>query len=115
MIVTIWATWCPSCRDEFPELTALYNRLQHQGLRVLAVNERDQENDDAAVDRFVAEFAPSFPVLIDPRGASRRAYHVIGLPTTIFIDTSGVIQRFHSGPLRAEELRAGAALILPPK
>lgn len=115
VVLTIWATWCPSCRAEFPELSALYRRLHKDGLEALAVNERDQETSDADVQKFLAEYAPPFPVVIDTRGSSRRAYELIGLPTTVFIDSAGVIRGFHSGPLRAEELRAGVALILQAK
>jgi peroxiredoxin len=111
VVITFWATWCPSCRTEFPELVALYRRSHKDGLEVLAVNLLDQELSEGDVRRFVTEFAVPFPVALDPRGSSRRAYQLIALPATVFIDSAGVIQRFHSGPMRADELRSNVAVI----
>lgn len=111
VVLTLWATWCPSCRTEFPELVALYHRSHKDGLEVLAVNFRDQELNDADVERFVAQYAVPFPVVSDPRGSSRWSYGPIALPTTVFIDSAGVIRGIHSGALPADELRRNVALI----
>jgi peroxiredoxin len=111
VVVTFWGTWCPSCRTEFPELVALYQRSHNAGLEVLAVNLLDQETSEAEVRRFAAELAVPFPVALDPRGSSRRAYQLVGLPTTVFIDSAGVIRQVHPGPLSAAELRQGVAMI----
>jgi hypothetical protein len=50
-------------------------------------------------------------VALDPRGSSRRAYQLIGLPTTVFIDSAGAIKEIHPGPLSATELRHGVTTI----
>ncbi|HVT38910.1 MAG TPA: TlpA disulfide reductase family protein [Gemmatimonadaceae bacterium] len=111
VVMTFWGTWCPPCREEFPELVGLYKRQHAAGLEVLAVNLRDQELNDGAVRKFVTEFDVPFPVLLDPRGSSRRAYQLVGMPTTVFIDSAGIIQRVHTGPLTAAELRQNVAMI----
>jgi len=111
VVVTFWNTWCPPCREEFPEFVGLYKHQHSAGLEVLAVNLRDQELTEGAVRKFAAEFAVPFPVLLDPRGSSRRAYQLVGLPTTVFIDSAGIIQRVHTGPLTAAELKQNVATI----
>ena len=111
VILTFWGTWCPPCRDEFPELADLYRKHHPAGLEVVAVNQRDQERRTADVQRFVDEFTVPFTVVIDPRGRSRRTYRLIGLPTTVFVDTGGVIRRVISGPLNREQLGLGLASI----
>jgi thiol-disulfide isomerase/thioredoxin len=109
--MTFWGTWCPPCRDEFPELADAFRKHHASGLEVVAVNQRDQELSTAAVQRFVDEFAAPFIVVLDTRGRSRRAYRLIGLPTTVFIDTAGMIKKVVSGPISAEQLAVGLSTI----
>jgi thiol-disulfide isomerase/thioredoxin len=52
VVVTFWGTWCPPCRNEFPELVALQKKYRESGLVVLAVNQRDQELSTKAVQDF---------------------------------------------------------------
>jgi cytochrome c biogenesis protein CcmG, thiol:disulfide interchange protein DsbE len=111
VVMTFWGTWCPPCRDEFPELATAFRDYHALGLEVVAVNQRDQELSTAAVEEFVAEFASPFIVVLDTRGRSRRAYRLRGLPTTLFIDTAGVVTRVVSGPITPAQLAAGLATI----
>jgi thiol-disulfide isomerase/thioredoxin len=113
VVVTFWGTWCPPCREEFPELDALYRKHHGEGLEVLAVNQRDQELSTKDVQAFVDEFAVTFPVLLDPRGRSRRNFRLIALPTTVFIDSGGIIREVHSGPISRDQLARGVATIVP--
>jgi cytochrome c biogenesis protein CcmG/thiol:disulfide interchange protein DsbE len=111
VILSFWGTWCPPCRDEFPELADQYRKHHAAGLEVVAVNQFDQELRTADVQHFVDELSVPFTVVIDPRGRSRRNYRLIGLPTTIFLDAAGVIRRVISGPLNREQLGLGLASI----
>lgn len=111
VVLTFWGTWCPPCRQEFPDLAALYRTHRAGGLVVVGVNQRDQELSTSDVQRFVAEVSASFPIALDVRGRSRRAYRLIGLPTTVFIDTAGVIAHVVSGPISAEALNTGLQTI----
>ena len=115
VVVSFWGTWCPPCRSEFPELVRLHTAYAPSGLVVLGVNGRDQERSTKAVQRFVDEFAVTFPVALDQRGRARQAFRLFGLPTTVFIDTAGVIQQIHTGPITRDELVRDLAGIIAPR
>jgi len=113
VVVTFWGTWCPPCRVEFPELVAAHRKYREAGLEVLAVNQRDQELRTSDVQSFVKEFSVEFTVALDERGRSRRTFRLIGLPTTIFIDSAGIIEQVHMGPINRNDLAQGLSMILP--
>jgi len=115
VIVTFWGTWCPPCRDEFPQLVAAQKKYHDSGLVVLAVNQRDQELSTKAVQNFVNEFGADFDVALDTRGHARRTFRLVGLPTLVFVDPAGVIQGVHPGPITAAEFDSRLASILPAK
>jgi len=112
VIVSFWGTWCPPCRAEFPELVRLATQTS-TGLVVIGVNGRDQERRTKDVQSFVDEFKVPFRIGLDERGRSRRTYRLVGLPTTVFIDSAGVIREIHPGPIDREALDSGVARILP--
>lgn len=115
VVVTFWGTWCPPCKEEFPELVAAHRKYREAGLEVIAVNQRDQEIRTTDVEAFVKEHKVEFIVAMDQRGKSRRSYRLIGLPTTVFIDAGGIIRQVNSGPIAPSELARGLATILPSK
>lgn len=114
VVVSFWGTWCPPCRDEFPELVKVQAKYARDGLHVLGVNGRDQERSNKDVQRFVELFPVSFTIALDKRGSVRRAYRIEGQPTTVFIDSAGIVRKIHTGRISREELEAGIGLILTP-
>lgn len=89
VVVRFWADWCPFCASEMRDIEPIYQELRDRGLRILAVNVR-QDRDTAA--RFTAKLGISYRVLLDEDGALARQYGVTGLPTSYFIDRSGRLQ-----------------------
>ncbi|MCB1758934.1 MAG: TlpA family protein disulfide reductase [Gammaproteobacteria bacterium] len=85
-----WADWCPFCEQEMADLEPLYRALKARGLEILAINVRQ---DDETVRRFTGKLGISYPVLLDAKGEVARRYAVMGLPTTFFIDGSGVLRQ----------------------
>ena len=89
VIINFWATWCAPCRWEIPQLIEIYQMMHSEGLLILAINL--QEGDDV-VASFADEFGMNFPVLLDRGGEVAESYSLLGVPTTYFIDRSGVVK-----------------------
>lgn len=87
--IRFWADWCPFCEGEMRQLEPLHRKYRERGLTILAVNVR-QDRDTAA--RFVGRLDISYDTLLDPAGDVARAYGVIGLPTTFFVDADGLLR-----------------------
>lgn len=115
VVVTFWGTWCQACRDEFPELVAAQKSNSASGLQVLAVNQRDQELSTKDVESLIKEYSVPFIVALDDHGKSRRNFRLLAIPTTVFIDSAGVIQHVHTGAINRAELAQGLVAILRPK
>jgi len=98
VMLNFWATWCPPCRAEMPELEAVWRQYKDTGLVLLGVDQAESAN-------VVAQFARgalgvTFPILLDTNLAVRDQYAVRALPTTVFIDAAGRIQDVKvGGPL----------------
>jgi len=102
-LVNFWATWCPPCRQEIPELIALYKRYKPQGLQLLAVDLRE---DPGEVKAFAARQGMTFPVLIDSNGRVADKYGIYYIPTTYILDGDGRIRAKFEGGTTASALRA---------
>ena len=88
VILYFWASWCGPCRAGMPSLDALYNKYREQGLKVLAVNQREEQT---AVLNFINDNGYTFSVLMDRDGAVGAAYGVRALPTIFIVDQEGRI------------------------
>ena len=85
VIVNFWATWCPPCRKELPDLQALYLRFADRGLVVLAISD---ENADK-VSQFLASSMITFPVLLDNGRKVSESFGVEGIPKSFVYDREG--------------------------
>lgn len=92
VIVNLWASWCSPCRAEMPALQRIYDANRARGLEIVAVNTTFQDSEAGAA-QFVREFSLTFPVALDRAGEVSRSYLLRALPTTFFIDRSGVIRQ----------------------
>jgi peroxiredoxin len=85
VLVNFWATWCPPCRKEMPDLDALYNKFKDQGFVVLAISDEEA----AKVSPFISDHKISYPVLLDPGRKVNDAFIVYGIPKSFVYDRSG--------------------------
>jgi cytochrome c biogenesis protein CcmG/thiol:disulfide interchange protein DsbE len=95
VVLNFWATWCPPCRAELPELTAASQRYAGQ-VAIVGIN---QAEAPATVANFAQKVGLRFRVPMDQQGAVSRVYGVRSLPTTFFIDRAGIIRQIQNGPL----------------
>lgn len=115
VVVTFWGTWCPPCRSEFPELIKAHQAYSPEGLYVLGVNGRDQEFRTKDVQKFVNEFAVPFTIALDEKGKTREQFGLRLLPTTVFVDSGGVVRQVNMGPVDHDALAKGIAAIRLPR
>src|SRR5271157_1580559 len=85
VLVNFWATWCPPCRKEMPDLQALYDKYKDQGFVVLAIS----DEDIAKVSSFIAERKIGYPILLDPGRKVNDAFIVEGIPKSFVYDREG--------------------------
>ncbi len=114
VMINLWASWCPPCRQEMPEILRAYEAHRDQGFTVLAVNTTFQDNE-TDVRAFVREFGLTFPVVLDPTGSMSRRSQLRALPTTFFVDRRGAIQEVVvGGPMSRALIESKVAKILAP-
>lgn len=96
VLLNFFATWCPPCRAEMPDLAAAYKGLKDRGLEIVAVN---LQEDQPTVSGYAKSLGLTFTVLLDREAKVFGQYHVTGLPTTYFIDRDGVVRELAIGAL----------------
>jgi len=101
VVVNFWATWCPPCKAEMPDIHDYYQANQDKGLTVLAVNAQE---DKATVSRFIESTGFTFPVLLDSRGDVEQQYQVRSFPSTFVIDRDGRVVYIHVGLITPDVL-----------
>src|SRR5450631_401308 len=85
VLVNFWATWCPPCRKEMPDMEALHQEFKEQGLVILAIS--DEESDK--VRPFITEHKFSYPILLDPGRKVNDLFEVEGIPKSFLYDHNG--------------------------
>jgi peroxiredoxin len=85
VLLNFWATWCPPCRKEMPDMQKLYERFRSKGLVVLGVSDEER----ATVEKYLAEQKYTFPILLDPDRKVNAAFDVDGIPKTFIFDRQG--------------------------
>ncbi|MDH4276344.1 MAG: DsbE family thiol:disulfide interchange protein [Gammaproteobacteria bacterium] len=99
-MLNVWASWCPSCRDEHPLLVDLGRRGV---VSINGLNYKDQRQDALA---WLNQFGNPFEnIAHDLKGDVGIDFGVYGAPETFIIDKQGVIRYKHIGPLTGEALR----------
>jgi peroxiredoxin len=85
VLLNFWATWCPPCRKEMPDLETLYRQFKGQGLVILAISDEDA----GKVRPFIAEQKVTYPVLLDPGRRVNELFQIEGIPKTFVYDRNG--------------------------
>ena len=115
VFLNFWATWCPPCKSEMPDIQALYEKYgENEGdLIVLGVaNPKTDEmpnNQDGTVEEvtdYLEENGLTFPVVMDTTGELFYWYGISAFPTTFMIDANGNVYGYVSGALTADMMES---------
>lgn len=102
-VVNFWATWCPSCVDEMPDLQAVWEAYRGQGVTFLGVAYQDNET---TVRSAIVQFGTTYPVGLDTGDRIAKQYGITGIPETFIVAPDGRIAYVHVGPITAAALSA---------
>ncbi len=103
VVMNLWASWCPPCRAEMPDLQRLSQAYRGRGLAIVGVNEGESPERARA---FADALQIAFPIWIDEQQQYGRVYAALGLPTTIVVGRDGKVVRGFDGALAYPQMRA---------
>lgn len=101
VLLNFWATWCPPCRAEVPDLVEMQREYRRRGLQILGITYPPQTAKE--VRRFVREFKVNYPVALGTKETKALFDKSDTLPVTIIIDREGNVRDVIEGILLPEE------------
>ncbi|MBM7540339.1 redoxin domain-containing protein [Amphibacillus cookii] len=101
VMLNFWATWCPPCRAEMPDMEKFY---QSHEVEILAVNLTPTESSENDVESFVQDYGLNFNIPLDKEGEVSSLYAIRPVPTTFMIDSNGIIQQRVFGALNYDQM-----------
>jgi peroxiredoxin len=102
VLVNYWATWCPPCREELPELEIFHNNHKETDAVVIGVDMEIIKLE--RLRKFVDKQFLSFPILLSEPVARSELGDIPGLPTSFLIDPEGRVVAQQVGPVSAEDI-----------
>ncbi|WP_139891337.1 peroxiredoxin [Bacillus sp. D386] len=105
VLLNFWASWCPPCKKEIPDLNEFYGEHSMEKITVLSVNMTYSEKNKQIIQAFQDMYKIRYPVLLDQTGTIAGLYKIITIPTSYFIDSNGIIQKRIIGPLQKETIK----------
>jgi thiol-disulfide isomerase/thioredoxin len=106
--LNFFATWCPPCNEEAPQIDALARSYAARGLQVVGVDVLENARKATA---FRVQHHLSYPVVVDS-GTLRGQYEINGLPVHVFIDRGGIVRKIVVGELSPAAMRADVESVL---
>ena len=101
LVVNFWATWCAPCVKEMPEFQEVAADLRDE-VTFLGI---DVEDAPPNAEPFVERLGIDYPLAVDPRREFARSVNIFGMPTTLFVDSDGIVRYRYTGPLDGQQLR----------
>lgn len=106
--LNFFATWCPPCNEEAPDVNALQKQYAPRGLQIVGIDELEDAKKAAG---FVKKYGLVYPAVVDD-GTLQSEYSVNGLPEHVFIDRDGVIRKIVQGEMTKKQIAAAIRSIL---
>ena len=104
MMINFWASWCPPCQAETPDLVTAYRQFRNK-VQFIGVNATAQDSPQSA-RAFIKRYAIPYPVGFDSTNAVVNQFEVTGFPTTLFVNAQGLIVARVDGALNPGVMKA---------
>ena len=101
VLINFWATWCPPCRAEMPDLVRLQREHARQGLQIIGITYPPEKK--SRVRRFARSLKVNYPIILGTRQIRERFSSEETLPLTVVIDRDGKVKEIISGILLRQE------------
>lgn len=102
ILINVWASWCPPCQAETPDLVKAYakygNKVQFVGVNLTS---QDSLPD---VTAFIAKYGIKYPIALDTKGTVAQQYQTQAIPTSFFVNRQGVIVERYVGAMTPQVL-----------
>jgi len=102
VFLNFWATWCPPCKAEMPEIEKLYQETKNSDLVIVTIEIGEPLSD---VKAFIGNNNYNFKVLLDSNQSVAAQYGISAIPTSFFIDKEGNIISKHTGPMNTDQMK----------
>ena len=106
VFINFWATWCPPCRAEMPEIESVHQDYKDKGVVVLGV---DISEPESTVRQYIQQGGFSWTIVLDSTGEVARDYQVVAIPTSFFLDREGIIKAVNVGAMTKRAIEAKLA------
>ncbi|MBA4701188.1 MAG: redoxin domain-containing protein [Ruminococcus sp.] len=111
IFMNFWATWCPPCRAEMPEIQKLHEAYQSEEnpevvILGVAAPGYGSEQDEEGIKKFMEENGYTYPVLMDEGGSLFEQYSIYSYPTTFMITKEGKVFGYVSGQLTEDMMKS---------
>lgn len=103
LVLNFWTSWCGNCINEIPELNKFYKK-QPENVEFLAINMTADEKNAKSAVKFRKQYDIKFPIFLDETGFLQESFEILAFPTTLIIDSSGVVRHRIQGEVTQEQL-----------
>ena len=101
ILVNNWATWCPPCKAEMPDLEAYHQAHKNEGFSLIGISAGDTQKQ---VADFIEAYGITFPMWLDPQESALAAFETMSLPSSFVIDAGGTVRLAWTGAISLENL-----------